>query len=574
MPGRFVPTVASNLPRLRGVAPLLLLIALLPAHAASGPGVRAEAGVVVAPEPQAAEVGLAVLRSGGNAVDAAVATALALSVTHPEAGSLGGGGFALVRSADRDYRALDFREVAPAALDAALFLDEEGRPDTDKSLRGGLAVGVPGTVAGLHALLEAHGTREWRGLVQPAERLAREGFPVPHYLAAQLGRLGHRLDPAAAAIFLPGGAPPRPGAILRQPELAAVLKRIGRGGPSAFYDGPLAERLVARVREAGGVMTLDDLRDYRVRELEPLVGSFRGHAVVAFPPPSSGGVALLQMLEMLEQLPIADDPRSSATLHRLAEVQRRAFADRSRWLGDPAFTDVPLGRLLDADYLAARAASIDPARATPSTELGPGDPPAPDGETMHLSVADRHGNVVAMTITLNQAFGNGIVVPGSGILLNNEIDDFALAPGVPNFYGLVGDEANRIEGGKRPLSSMTPAIVEQHEPAARPLLVLGSPGGSKIISAVLQVLLNVVDHGMAPQQAVDAPRIHHQWLPDVLGVEPDAISADVRGALEARGHDVEVGAYPFGCVNAIGLDDAGRWIGAADPRRESVARGY
>ena len=561
------------------LAGLLWLVLALHCRAASGPGVRAEHGVVVAPEARAAAIGREVLEQGGNAVDAAVATALAIAVTFPEAGNLGGGGFLLYRTPDRQYHALDFREVAPRGLRADHFLDDQGEPVPDRSLRGGLAVGVPGTVAGLHEAHRRWGRLSWKHLVEPARRLARRGFATGHYTAASIGRAEAKLkgDPEAAALLLPQGRPLAPGERLVQSDLANTLRRIARRGPAGFYQGPVAEALVAAVRAGGGVMTLDDLAGYRPLSREPLVGSFRGHRVVTFPPPSSGGVALLQALGILERLgpAAAAGPLDVATLHRMAEIERRIFADRSEWLGDPDFFEVPIGGLLSDAYLDKRAATIRPDRTTVSTAIRAGlFEPVESPDTTHLSVGDAEGASVSMTVTLNGAFGNGVIAPGTGVLLNNEIDDFAVFPGRPNLYGLIGGEANKIEARKRPLSSMTPVIVEQRTPAQRPLLVLGSPGGSRIITSVLQVLVRVIDHGMPIQAAVDLPRVHHQWLPDMLFLEPDGLPQEVETGLVQLGHRLKRRSRPMGCVNAIGIDAAGRWIGAADPRRESVAAGY
>lgn len=575
----------SRFPRSARSALLAVLVAfpvaVAPeAAAASGPGVRGARGMVVGPDAEANRVGAAVLADGGNAVDAAVASALACAVTYPLAGNLGGGGFLLYRAPGPDgpeYAALDFREAAPAALRAEHFLDDEGRPLADRTLRGGLAVGVPGTVAGLAEAHRRWGRLEWKRLVEPAVRLAEEGFAVPAFLAEAIALQRAKLagDARAAEIFLPGGEPPAAGALLRQPALAATLRRVRDAGAAGFYDGPVAAAIAGAVREAGGVMRAEDLRAYRAALREPVVGSYRGHRVVSFPPPSSGGIALLQILGTVERYDLrARGPYASQAVHWLVEAERRAFADRSRWLGDPDFADVPAAALLDPAYLARRAATIEDDRATPSEDVEPGRPlPGAGGETMHLSIADPDGGAVAITLTLNAWFGNGQVAGPTGVLLNNEIDDFAVAPGVPNLYGLIGGEANAVEGGKRPLSSMTPTIVEAREPGPRPLLVLGTPGGSTIITSVAQVIVRVIDHGMTPQEAVDSPRFHHQWLPDRILHEPRAFPEDVADALRRRGHVLVESARPIGNVSAIGLDAEGRWIGAADPRRASSAAG-
>lgn len=574
-PRRLAPSARNRI-----VASLALCaaLALSATPAANLPADRGETAMVVTPDTEATRVGVEILRSGGNAADAAVAVAFTLAVTFPQAGNLGGGGFLLYRSREGGHHALDFRERAPARLDPRRFLDEEGRPIPGLSLRGGLAVGVPGSVAGLAEIHRRWGSRPWAELVRPAIRLARDGFVVSPYLARSLalhaGKLGD--DAEASRIFFRDGKPLVAGDRLVQRDLAHALRRIAKKGPTGFYEGPLARALVRAVREAGGVMTEEDLASYRTASREPLTGIYRGYRVVSFPPPSSGGVALLQMLGMLEPYDLrAAGPGSSRAIHLITEAERRAFADRSRWLADPDFYDVPLDGLLAEEYLARRGADLREDRATPSAELLPGEPVRPESpDTLHVSIADGAGRVAALTTTLNASFGNGIVARGTGILLNNEIDDFALAPGAPNTYGLLGGEANAVAGGKRPLSSMTPTIVEPPGGGPRPALVLGSPGGAKIITAVLQVLVNVVDHRMPLREAVDSPRFHHQWQPDRILHERRAIPADVRQNLAARGHEMEEIDGPVGNVNAIGLDPSGAWLGAADPRREGAAGGF
>ncbi len=567
--------------RLKTVFGLFLLLATLwvPAHGADPFGVRARNGIVVSPSIHASEAGAQVLRDGGNAADATVATALVLAVTYPLAGNLAGGGFILYRTPDGKHHALDCREVAPAALTAELFLDEDGRPKPGLSRRGGLAVGVPGSVAGLAELHHKHGTLPWRRLVRPAIEIARKGFPLTrrdaHHLQSQNKVLNRH--PQSAAIFTDDGAPFPAGHRLVQKELAATLKRLARQGAQGFYHGPVAEGIVKTVRDTGGVMTLEDLAGYKPVWREPLVGSYRGYRIVTFPPPSSGGIALLQMLGMLEAQDLAaSGAGASGTIHRMTEIERRVYADRSRWLGDPDFYDVPAAELLDPAYLRARAADISMERATPSEKVAPGEPRAVESrQTLHFSVADADGGAISMTTTLNGPLGTGMVGRGTGVLLNNEIDDFALAQGVANKWGLLGGEANAVQGNKRPLSSMTPTLLEEQQDGAWKLrLVLGSPGGGKIITSVLQVLLNYVDHDMHAQAAVNAPRFHHQWYPDELMLEPQGFVRDVIQALERRGHQVAVQQGMFGNVNAIEAAPEGGWIGAPDPRRESRAVGH
>jgi gamma-glutamyltranspeptidase/glutathione hydrolase len=545
--------------------------------AAARPALRGANAMAVTVDSHASRVAADILRDGGNAVDAAVAAAFTLSVTYPCAGSLGGGGFLLYRSADGEYFALDFREVAPRALRAELFLDDDGHPIPERSKTGGLAVGVPGVVAGLAEAHRRWGTRPWKELLAPAISIAEEGLTISRWNAETLARRAEDLaeGPGTAELFTLNGAPLSEGDRLVQPELAATLRRIADNGSQGFYVGPTAEAVVRTVRQAGGVMEAEDLATYAPVLREPVQGSYRGYRVTSFPPPSSGGVVLLQILGMLERFDLADSGfGSSLTVHRMAEAERRAYADRSRWLGDPDFSETPVAALLDPGYLDSRAKTIKNRKATPSRKISPGQPAVAEAtETTHLSVTDPDGGAVAMTITLNQWFGAAMVADGTGVVLNNEMDDFALAPGIPNLYGLVGGEANAPAGGKRPLSSMTPTIVEAPGGGPRPFLVLGSPGGSTIISAVLQVLINVVDHDMPLQAAVNARRFHHQWLPDRIDHEPRAFPADVVKALEKRGHELHPRG-PIANVSAIGLAEDGAWLGAADPRREGHAAGF
>jgi gamma-glutamyltranspeptidase / glutathione hydrolase len=547
-----------------------------PLAAASARPATGARGMVVAPEPQAAAIGVAVLKGGGNAVDAAVAVALALSVSYPRAGSLGGGGFLLYRAPDGTHFALDFREVAPQALNPEAFRGAGGAIDPEKSREGGLAVGVPGLVAGLAAIHERFGRRPWAELVAPAVELAERGVIVTRLSAEIFSEEKARLaaDPAARLLFTHDGAPLAEGDRLVQKDLARTLRGVAKDGGRAVYGGDVAAAIVSAVRGAGGVMSAGDLAAYHPVERKPLEGTYRGLRVVGFPPPSSGGIVLLQILAMLERFDMkASGPGSSLTLHRIAEAERRAFADRGRFLGDPDFVDVPVRRLLDPRYLASRAATIRDDRASPSDEVRPGLVSRSEGtDTLQLSVADPRGGAVALTTTLNSWFGAAIVAPGTGILLNNEMDDFSLARGVANQYGLVGEDANAPAGRKRPLSSMCPTIVEDVPPGPRPRLVLGARGGPMIISSVLQTLLHVVDDGMTLQEAVDAPRVHQQWIPDTLVHEP-LLPADVLRALLARGQ-VLGRRDVIGEVEAIGIDAAGRWTGAADPRGEGMAQGY
>ena len=549
----------------------------VPAEAASPPAARGDSAMVVSASPEATRIGVEVLREGGNAVDAAVAVAFALAVAFPEAGNLGGGGFLLYRDPQAQAHALDFRETAPRALSEAHFRREDGTVDRSLSQVGGLAVGTPGSVAGLFEAHRRWGSLPWPRLVQPAIELAQEGIRVSPRTASTLAAKAESLaaDDESRRIFMPAGGPLRPGERLVQRDLAVTLSRIAEQGPAGFYSGSVAAAVVDTVQRYGGVMTTADLEAYAPVSRQPLAGRYRGRRVVTFPPPSGGGVVLLQLLGMLERFDLAGmGAASSRSVHTMVEAERRAFADRGRWLGDPDHVEIPLASLLSADYLDRRARSIRKKKATPSDRIEAGDHTIPEGtSTTHVSITDGRGGAVALTTTLNSNYGAAIVARGTGVLLNNEIDDFSLAPGVPDQYGLVGGTANAVGPKRRPLSSMTPTIVECPEIGPRPCLVLGSPGGSAIITSVAQVLVNVVDHGMPLQQAVDFPRFHHQWLPDRIDHEPWSFAADVSDALIRMGHRLH-GQPSLGHVSAIRLHPDGAWRGAADPRRGGLAAGY
>lgn len=534
-------------------------------------------GMVVAQEARAAEIGAGILKRGGNAVDAAVATGFALAVTYPRAGNIGGGGFMVIHLADgrRDI-AIDYRETAPALTTRDVFLDESGEADPAKSREGGLAIGVPGTVAGL-ALAHARygsGRLSLADLIEPAIRLARDGIEIDGDIADTLSGARNLFArwPSSAKIFLKGdNAPLAPGDRLIQNDLAATLEAIAKDGPRAFYEGAIAERIATAVREAGGRMAAADLREYRALEREVVRGRYRGYDIVSMPPPSSGGVHLIEMLNILEGYDLKQlGPESVETLHLMIEAMKRAYADRAAFLGDPDFVSVPVKGLTSKRYAAALRDTISPAHATPSPEVRPGAPAAYEGDnTTHFSVIDRFGNAVANTYTLNLSYGTGLVAEGTGVLLNNELDDFAAKPGAPNAFGLVGGDANAPGPRKRPLSSMSPAIVLKD---GAPVLVTGSPGGSRIITAVLQVVLNVLDHGMSVGEAVGAPRIHHQWMPDEVFVEPGFSEATLAG-LRALGHNITQ-RQPVTAANSIAVTPDG-FVGAADRRtRGSLAAGY
>ncbi|UFI04018.1 gamma-glutamyltransferase [Roseibium aggregatum] len=537
----------------------------------------AQNGMVASQEAVASRVGVDILKKGGNAVDAAIATGFALAVTLPRAGNLGGGGFMMIHLADSgDTKALDYREMAPAAAFKDMFLGEDGEPDNQKSRFSGLAVGVPGTVAGFAEAFEKHGSGKltWAELVAPAIDLAENGIEVTPDLAASLTASAKRLlqDPATAAIFYKtGGLPFVPGETLKQTDLAATLKLIADKGAAGFYTGEVAEKIAQKVTASGGGMTTEDLAGYKPVWRDPVVGSYHGYEIASMPPPSSGGVHIVQILNMLQGYPLAEyGPNSADSIHVMAETMRRAYADRSKYLGDPDFVDVPVKGLTDPAYAAELVKSIKMDVATPSEEVKPGDPfPYESNQTTHYSVVDKDGNAVSNTYTLNFSYGVGLTADGTGVLLNNELDDFSAKPGVPNAYGLIGGTANAVEGGKRPLSSMSPTLVFKD---GKLFLATGSPGGSRIITTTLQIILNVVDHGMNIAEATAAPRIHNQWLPDEIRIE-EGLSPDTIRLLEARGHKVEV-KNAMGSTQSIMLVD-GVLAGASDPRRPgALSAGY
>jgi len=532
--------------------------------------VRADQGMVVTQHYLATEVGRDILAAGGNAVDAAVAVGFALAVVLPRAGNLGGGGFMLVHLAEPNKTiALDYREMAPQAAHRDVFLDESGEVDKQKSRFSHAAAGVPGTVAGLVHAQREYGSLPLRKVMAPAIALASIGFEVTDDLADQLANSRHLRGNAESlrVYYADDGSALPSGATLRQKDLAWSLKRISRKGASAFYEGAIAEKIVAEMQAHNGLMTAADLANYKVVEREPVVGNYRGLGVASMPPPSSGGVHLVQILNTLETFDLRSWGANSAqSLHHMTEAMKWAYADRSKHLGDPDFNPVPVAGLIAKAYGRELAARIDGAQATPSTDIEPTAAFFDESlDTTHYSIIDREGNAVANTYTLNFSFGSGIAVPGTGILLNNEMDDFSAKPGVPNAYGLLGGEANAVGPGKRPLSSMTPTMVFKD---AKPYLVTGSPGGSRIITTVLQSILNVVDHQMNVAEAVHQPRMHHQWQPDILFIEP-GFNADTRALLEGLGHSVKA-TRTMGSVNAV-LWDGEVFYGAADPRKPDAS---
>ena len=533
-------------------------------HPAIGTG-----GMVVSQRKMASQVGAEILRNGGNAVDAAVATALALAVVLPRAGNLGGGGFMLIYSKDLQKTvAIDYREMAPAKASRDMFLNNKGNYDRKKAQFSLLSAGVPGTVAGLYHALQKYGTLSWDKVLEPAINLAENGFVVSQDLASVLSNYKNRLTSNAAtanAYYKKNQTPYKAGEVIKLPDLAWSLKELKRQGPEAFYQGQIAAKIVSEMEKNGGLITLEDLANYKVMERVPLKGTYKGFDIVSMPPSSSGGVHLIQMLNMLEPFSLSEMGFGSAqSIHLMAEVMKRAYADRSKYLGDTDFVKVPLKGLTSKSYAKTLLKEISFSEIKASKDIDHGNPlPYESPDTTHFSVMDDQGNVVSNTYTLNFSYGSGIVIPGTGILMNNEMDDFSSKKGVPNAYGLVGFEANEIQGRKRPLSSMTPTIVFKDE---KPFLVLGSPGGSRIITTVLQVVLNVLEHQMNVKQAVISPRIHHQWLPDVLLME-EGFSSDTLSLLKAKGHTIRP-SRTMGSVQAI-VSNGDYFYGAADPRRPS-----
>ncbi len=553
------------------------------AHAASVAPVAAKDGMVVTAQHLATQVGVDVLKAGGNAIDAAVAVGYALAVVYPAAGNLGGGGFMTIVLADGRRIFLDFRERAPLAGTRDMYLDAQGQVKADASTQGWLAVATPGSVAGLEEARERYGTRSRAALISPAIGLAREGFVLDEGDAAMLRYGAHELarDAAASSIFLVQGHASEAGATLRQPDLALTLQRISELGRAGFYRGPVAEAMLAGSHAGGGILAQADFDQYAVRERAPLECDYRGYHVVSAPPPSSGGTALCEMLGVLEGYPLRElGFHSAKALHVEIETMRHVYVDRNNFLGDPDFVRNPVEHLIDRSYAAKLRAAIPPDHASRSSDLAAGAPPHEGSNTTHYCVADRFGNVVAVTYTLNEWFGASVVAPGTGVLMNDEMDDFTVKRGVPNMYGLVQGAANAIEPGKRPLSSMTPTILLRD---GKPVLAIGTPGGSRIITAVLQAILNLVDYGMDVQEALDAPRIHQQWMPEATFIEPYAVNADTRRILEAMGHRF-VETRPANHLEAILVgapslggkpEGSNRFYGANDPRhRTGLALGF
>ena len=561
----------------------LLAGAHMQLRAASLAPVAAENGMVVTAQHLATRVGIDVLKRGGNAIDAAVAVGYALAVVYPAAGNLAGGGFMTMQLADGRKTFLDFREKAPLAATANMYLDQQGNVVKGLSTKGHLAVGVPGSVSGMEYARRKYGTMDRGALLRPAIALAEKGFALDQGDVDTLrgANADFSKDPASARIFLNRGQPFQVGEKLVQPDLARTLGAISSRGTDGFYRGWVGAAIVKSSQSGGGLITQADLDQYSTRELAPIECDYRGYHVISAPPPSSGGVVICEMLNILEGYPLQElGFRSAQSVHYQIEAMRHAYVDRNSYLGDPDFVKNPIARLTDKAYAAQIRAAIDPSRAGVSTDLKPGVEPHEGTNTTHYSIADRWGNAVAVTTTLNDSFGARITVAGTGMLLNNEMDDFTSKPGVPNFYGLVQGQANAIAPGKRPLSSMSPTIVSKDK---RPVMVVGTPGGSQIITVVLHTLLNVIDYGMTVQEAVDAPRFHQQWLPDLTYVENFALSPDTRKLLEAAGHKLgapqqanHAAALLIGAPSLEGKPQGrNKFYGANDPRhRNGLALGY
>ncbi|WP_273057371.1 MULTISPECIES: gamma-glutamyltransferase [Shewanella] len=537
--------------------------------------IYAKHGMVSSQEALASKIGVDILKQGGNAVDAAVAVAYALAVTLPRAGNVGGGGFMLVHLAEQHKTiAIDYRETAPAKAHKDIFLDEQGNAVDKLSREHGLAVGVPGTVMGMELALTKYGTMSMEQVIKPAIKLAKDGILVTSDLSNSLAGLKSRITqwPSSAEVFYHAdGSNYQVNELFKQPELAQSLSLIAEKGSKGFYQGETAEKIVSAVQNAGGVMSLNDLANYKVIERQPVRGQYRGYEVVSMPPPSSGGIHIIEMLNVLEQFPIDKLGHNTAdTLHLMAETMKYAYADRSKFLGDPDFVDVPVKQLISKEYAKSIASKISINKTTPSSEILPGKlAPYESDQTTHFSVIDKWGNAVANTYTLNFSYGSGLVAKGTGILLNNEMDDFSVKPGTPNGYGLIGGEANSVQGNKRPLSSMSPTIVMKD---GKPFIVTGSPGGSRIINITLQIIMNVIDHNLNIAEATAAARIHHQWLPDFIWVE-HTLNKDTISLLEAKGHKVKI-QESIGSTQSIMMTEQGLF-GASDPRRAgSAAIGY
>jgi gamma-glutamyltranspeptidase/glutathione hydrolase len=531
-------------------------------------------GAVVSAHPEATAVGVAILKKGGNAVDATVAVKFALAVVYPNAGNIGGGGFLIYRSAKGEINSMDFREKAPALAQKDMYLDINGDPISEKSKEGHLAAGVPGTVAGMVELHKKYGKLKWADLVEPAYQLAINGFKITQQQAGELNRLKSKFQQfnPLGTVFVKTEGEWAAGDLLVQNELANTLKLIRDKGRAGFYEGEVANYIVEEMKRGGGLISKEDLKNYQAAWRTPIVGNYKGYKVITMPPTSSGGIALVQMLQSVEPYALTKwGHNADSSVQVMVEAERRAYADRAKHLGDPDFWKVPQKELLEPAYNKSRMANLNWDKATPSTEIQAGEFAKKESEeTTHFSIVDKDGNAVSLTTTINTSYGNYVVVKGAGFLLNNEMDDFSVKPGTPNYFGLIGYEANAIAPNKRMLSSMTPTILEKDGKLA---MVVGTPGGSTIMTSVFQTILNVIDFGMDMQQAVNAKKFHHQWLPDRVDIEPDALIPEVQQKLEAKG-------YTFYKRNSIGRVDAilvtkkRIYQTGADPRGDDTAGGW
>jgi gamma-glutamyltranspeptidase/glutathione hydrolase len=529
-------------------------------------------GMVVSAHPEASRIGNEILRKGGNAIDAAIATEFALAVCYPEAGNIGGGGFMVIRTADGRSDVIDYREKAPALSSRDMFLDDKGNVTEGRSTSTHLASGVPGTVDGMFIAHSKYGSISFRDLIQPAIDLAAHGFPITAGQAAGLNSNKQAfIERNVSSTAFVKDFQWKEGDTLIQKDLAHTLERIRDNGREGFYSGKTAELIVNEMKRGNGLISYKDLSDYKSSSRQPLVANYRGYRIITVPPPSSGGIILIQLLGMIEPYPVGTwGFNSFKTIHLMTEAERRAFADRAEYMGDPQFMKVSTEDLTNKTYIASRMNTFNENKASLSSQVKPGIPGKIDGQTTHYSVADEKGNTVSATTTLNGSFGSSIVVEGAGFLLNNQMDDFSVKPGFPNMYGLSGGEANAISPGKKMLSSMTPVIVEK---GGKPFLVAGSPGGSTIPTTVFQIIVNVTDHNMKISDAVNAPRFHHQWLPDILYYEHDRIDSGTAEMLEKMGHNLEQRGR-IGSVNAIMVAHDGAKSGGADRRGDNVACGY
>ncbi|MER3430596.1 MAG: gamma-glutamyltransferase [Blastocatellia bacterium] len=559
---------------------VFLLLPIAAVRAAWPEPVRAQRTMVASQHELASKIGVEIMRKGGNAVDAAIAVGLALAVVYPEAGNIGGGGFMLIRFNDGTIKAIDYREMAPRAASRNMFVNEKGEliRDEGSSTVGYRASGVPGTLAGFELAFKKYGSRKisWRELVEPARILARDGYILSHRLAELLYAYRETLSkyPESNRVFLRNGKFYKEGDRFFQPELAETLRRIGLFGAAEFYKGRTARLIAADMKANGGLITLEDLEAYRPIERTPLRGTYRGYEIVTMPPPSSGGLVMLEVLNILEGFNIRElGYNSAATLHVLVESMRRAFADRAEFMADPDFADVPVGKLVDKSYADALRRTISVDKATASSKIRPGSQMITEGnETTHYTVIDAEGNVVSNTYTINDLYGSRVTIKGTGIVMNDEMDDFAARPGLPNLFGLIQGERNKIEPGKRPLSSMTPTIVLRKDGSF--WFALGARGGPRIISAVLQAVINVIDHDMNIQQAIDAPRLHHQWIPDEIAYEPYGLSPDTISVLRGYGHIFASRPVYLASATGIMVGSDGVRYGAIDSRSDGKAVGY